>query len=162
MTSPQPGDVVQDDVHNAQDVAFATDMIVRHRQALEMAGLAPGRTSNGTVLALAQEIRAEQTPEVAEMGRWLTEWRKPIPGPSARVTVGAPVATPAELARLRTSKDAAFDTTFLTLMIAHHQGAVTAAQDEQRTGADERARGLAEDIASSQSTQLTRMRQLLG
>jgi uncharacterized protein (DUF305 family) len=164
-TSPVPGagDIVQDNVANAQDAAFATDMITHHRQSIEMARLARDHTKNEKVLALARQIESEQTPEVAEMTRWLTEWRRPVPAASASPRHVVPgMASPTDVTRLRTARDGAFDRTFLTLMIAHHEGGLSLARDEQRTGADERARGLAEDIATSDAAQIAQMKALLG
>ena len=47
-------------------------------------------------------------------------------------------------------------------MITHHEGALSQAQDQIQAGADQRAKGLAEDIVTTQSTELTEMRSLLG
>jgi uncharacterized protein (DUF305 family) len=166
-TSPQPGagEIVQDDVHNAQDVAFAEAMIVHHRQALAVAKLANGRTGTAKVLAIAQQIDGEQTPELEEMSRWMTEWRRPVPG-GTPATVGGqtvPGMLPAaDVSALAGRKGTDFDRAFLTLMITHHQGGVQISQDEIRTGADERVRGLAEDINAAQAAEITDMRALLG
>ena len=164
-TSPQPGagDVVKDDVHNAQDAAFAHDMVLRHRQAIELSGLVKDHTSNPALLVLAQQISNEQTPELDEMISWLEEWHQPVTTPSATVVDGtAGMASAVDLATLRTDQGPAFDRLYLTLMIANQLGGVAEARDEQRTGADERARGLAEDMASAQSEKITAMRRLLG
>jgi uncharacterized protein (DUF305 family) len=162
-SAPQPGagQVVQDDVHNAQDVAFAEVMIAHHRQGIELAKLAPGRTSDAKVLAIAKQIADEQTPELAEMTVWMTEWGKPLPAPGAAVTGITGIAPATEVAKLRAAKDAAFDRLFLTLMIAHHEGGVSQSRDEQRTGADERARGLAEDMAGSEEERLAELKKLV-
>lgn len=162
--SPQPGagDVVQEGVHNEQDVAFAGAMVVHHRQGIEMARLAQGRTTNPQVLAVAAQVESEHTPELAEMTRWLGEWGRPVPGASPSVGGIAGLASPAQLAELRAAKDAAFDRLFLTLLVAHQEGGVSQSRDEQRTGADERARGLAEDMAVSEGERVVELRKLLG
>lgn len=163
---PQPDDgrVVQEDVHNAQDAAFASDMIIHHRQAITMAQLVPGRSRNENVVRLARRIETTQAAEVQQLSRWLTEWGKRVPAPSA-TTVGYTLPGSVSAAQLRTlqaTSGEAFDRSFLTLMISHHEGAVTQARDQVRAGADERARGLAEDILVAQTTEITEMRILLG
>src|SRR5690606_25007629 len=44
--------------HNAADAAFAKGMIPHHRQAVEMADLAPGRAQSAEVKKLAESGRA--------------------------------------------------------------------------------------------------------
>ncbi|EIV94308.1 DUF305 domain-containing protein [Frankia sp. QA3] len=68
--------------HNAVDVTFAQAMIPHHRQAIEMAELAPSRVQNPQVRSLAQQIRAAQTQEIATMAGWLTSWGQPTDPPA--------------------------------------------------------------------------------
>ncbi len=68
--------------HNAADITFAQKMIPHHRQAIEMAELAPSHTQNPQVRSLAQQIRAAQAPEIATMAGWLTEWGQPTAPPA--------------------------------------------------------------------------------
>ena len=65
--------------HNDADVAFASDMIQHHAQALAMVDLTVGRDLDPEVEALAEAIRAAQGPEIETMTDWLTEWDEPIP-----------------------------------------------------------------------------------
>ncbi|MCM3921779.1 DUF305 domain-containing protein [Frankia sp. AiPs1] len=68
--------------HNAADITFAQRMIPHHRQAVEMAELAPSHTRNPQVRSLAQQIRAAQAPEIATMVGWLTGWGQPTAPPA--------------------------------------------------------------------------------
>ncbi|WP_261565530.1 DUF305 domain-containing protein [Frankia gtarii] len=70
------------DSHNAADIAFAQKMIPHHRQAIEMAELAPSRAQNPQVRSLAQQIRAAQAPQIATMAGWLTGWGQPTTPPA--------------------------------------------------------------------------------
>ncbi|WP_261554559.1 DUF305 domain-containing protein [Frankia tisae] len=70
------------DSHNAADITFAQKMIPHHRQAIEMAELAPSRAQNPQVSSLAQQIRAAQAPEIATMAGWLTDWGQPTAPPA--------------------------------------------------------------------------------
>ena len=62
--------------HNAQDMAFLTDMIAHHQQAIDMAQMVPSHTNNAKVTALAAQIEAAQGPEIAKMQTWLDEWNE--------------------------------------------------------------------------------------
>jgi uncharacterized protein (DUF305 family) len=50
---------------------------------------------------------------------------------------------------------------FLTLMIQHHQGAVTMARQEQSGGMDSAAKKLADSIVTSQTKQISDMQAML-
>jgi uncharacterized protein (DUF305 family) len=65
--------------HNAADVAFATDMVQHHAQALSMVDLTMGRPLDPEVQALAEQIRAAQAPEIEQMVDWLTSWDEEVP-----------------------------------------------------------------------------------
>lgn len=150
--------------HNDQDVMFAQMMIPHHRQALEMSKLAESRASDPRVLRLARRIAAAQAPEIQTMSGWLTAWGKPVPGGSS-----APAGhhdmpgmmSPEEMNRLEGLSGRAFDRAFLSMMIRHHEGAVTMARDELRGGVYEPARRLAASIVSSQSAEIAEMKRLL-
>ena len=60
--------------HNAQDVMFAQMMIPHHQQALELAALVPGRTTDPAVTKLADAIAAQQLPEIGAMKALLAQW----------------------------------------------------------------------------------------
>lgn len=154
VVSEVPG-VVEDGVHNRQDVAFVTDMVTRHRQAIALAGLAQERAGDDAVRALAKRVKDAETPELAQLTRWLAGWGEPAP-------TGSGATAAAELAALTAAKGEDFDKRFLTAMVAHHEGAVLQARDQLKNGADERVKGLADDIVNAQTSELTELRALLG
>jgi len=65
--------------NNEADVTFAQGMLPHHRQAVEMAELAPDRTDTPEVLELAQEISAAQEPEILTMTAFLEAWGAEVP-----------------------------------------------------------------------------------
>ena len=64
---------------NDADVMFAQMMYPHHAQAVEMAELVQGRTTNPQVIELAAAIKAAQGPEMAQLQQWLQQWGKPAP-----------------------------------------------------------------------------------
>ncbi|GAB2908784.1 DUF305 domain-containing protein [Rhodococcus aerolatus] len=154
--------------HAGADVAFATQMVPHHTQAVAMADLAlapaPAGASDPRVRDLAQRIRAAQDPEVATMTGWLAEWGAPAPDTSGGTagTAGMPgMMSDAEMTSLATSTGPEFDRTWVELMLAHHRGAVVMAQVEQRDGTDPEAKALAGSIAEGQSAEIEEMTGLL-
>ncbi|MEN3537131.1 DUF305 domain-containing protein [Microbispora sp. ZYX-F-249] len=149
--------------HNEQDVMFARMMIPHHRQAVEMSKLAGSRADDTRVRRLAERIEAAQAAEIRTMSGWLTAWGERTPDESA-----APahhpmpgMMSPEEMRRLEGLSGRAFDRAFLTMMIRHHEGAVTMARDELRAGAYEPARRMAASVVSGQSAEIKEMKRLL-
>ena len=112
-------------------------MIVHHQQAVEMSQLVGERTNNEEVVTIAEKILASQADEIEFMNKWLSERGEKT------VMVGmdhsgmdhsnhamvdhsqmAGMATPAQMAEIATLQGTDFDRMFLTLMIAHHEGAI--------------------------------------
>lgn len=151
--------------HNAADVAFAKGMIPHHRQAVEMADLAPGRARSAEVKKLAADIKKAQDPEIRTLSGWLTSWGEDVPAEgamdhSAHGTGG--MMTAEEMTGLENASGTAFDTAFTELMIKHHEGAVEMARTEQADGAHGPAKKMAGEIIDSQSAEIEQMNALLG
>jgi len=152
---------------NKQDVTFAQQMIPHHRQAVEMAQLAETRASSPEVKSLALAIESAQDPEINKMTGWLKGWNKPVPddsmsgmdhGSSGTMTG---MMTDSEMTSLTGATGTAFDTMFLTMMIKHHQGAITMANDELASGKSADALALAKAIKSAQTSEISTMQGLL-
>ncbi|WP_416970667.1 DUF305 domain-containing protein [Streptomyces sp. 4F14] len=156
------GHRAQDDSPNTADVTYAQMMIVHHAQALEMTGLAPGRAGSAAVKGLAERIAAAQSPEIEVMRDWLKTHGKPLEAQGHSGHTAMPgMATAAQLAELRGEKGKAFDKLFLTLMIAHHEGAITMATDLKSRGNNIQAEEMADDVVAQQASEIARMRAML-
>ncbi|MFC7902507.1 DUF305 domain-containing protein [Streptomyces griseoincarnatus] len=152
--------------HNAADVTFAKGMIPHHRQAVEMADLAPDRARSAEVKKLAAEIKKAQAPEIEKLSGWLTSWGETVPAEGAMdhsMHGGMDgMMSAEEMTALENASGRAFDTAFMEMMIKHHEGAVEMAKTEQSEGAHTPARKMAVDIIASQSAEIEQMRKLLG
>jgi uncharacterized protein (DUF305 family) len=159
------------DVFNEADVAFATDMIPHHAQAIEMVTLTDGRPLDPDVAQLASQIRDAQVPEVETMTDWLTAWGKEVPATSLDHTnaghdmedMDMPgMMSAAEMNALEDAADAEFQDLWLEMMMEHHQGAIEMAKTEQADGKYTDAVSLAKSIESAQQVEIERIQQLLG
>jgi len=111
------------------DSQFMQDMIPHHHQAIEMAALVTDRTNRQELIDVAGRINVSQDDEIKFMQDWLRERDEPVPDPTAHdgmhtTHAMAGMATPEQMAELAAAESTAFDSLFLTLMIAHHEGAV--------------------------------------
>lgn len=154
--------------HNDADVAFAQNMIPHHRQAVEMAGLAAGRSQNPQVLDLAARIGGAQAPEIQTMTGWLQQWGAEVPseggmsgGDHTGMAGMSGLMTTEQMGPLRQAGGAGFDRMFLQLMTEHHTGAIAMANLELTDGQDTAAKNLAQQIITAQQAEITEMNDLL-
>ncbi len=161
-TSAGPADAAR-----AGDVAFAQGMIPHHEQAVEMADMALEKSSaSATVRRLATQIKAAQDPEIATMRALLTAWGAPA-APTAGGDHGTGhgghggMMSAQDMTALAKADGAAFDRMWLTMMIEHHEGAVTMSEQVLTTTRDPQVSTLARDIISAQQAEIATMRALL-
>jgi uncharacterized protein (DUF305 family) len=150
---------------NADDVAFATNMIPHHQQAVEMSALVPDRSTNPELIELAKKISAAQQPEIEIMKVFLVQWKENPDTGSAHGGHGGTMAgmvDEATMTRLESLNGAEFDTLWLESMISHHQGAIEMAKAEIANGENVDAKGLAQTIIDTQQAEIGQMKQMLG
>lgn len=166
-SSSSPGDATS--AHNEADVAFATNMIPHHAQAIEMAKMAVTQATSKDIVDLATEIQAAQQPEIDTMTGWLESWGESTPDTGmAGMDHGdmedgdmSGMMTSEEMQHLAMATGPEFDRLWLQLMTRHHEGAVDMATTELRDGQNVDAKTLAQDIIDGQQAEITRMKQLL-
>jgi uncharacterized protein (DUF305 family) len=156
---------------NAADVEFVQNMIVHHAQALVMAELAPERAVADDVKGIADRIADSQRAEIDMLNRWLERDDQPTVDPNAPDhgahsgqtdhTSMPGYVTPERLDALRAARGKQFDTLFLQLMMAHHEGALDMVEEVQNAGLDVRVQEIADDVAVTQSDEINRMRGML-
>jgi uncharacterized protein (DUF305 family) len=156
--------------YTGADVAFMQAMIVHHDQALAMARLVKDRTNTEELVDIAGRIEASQADEIAFMKDWLKERGEPLEDPQMKGHgahlhhMMAGMASPDQMEALAQAKGTEFDRQFLTLMIAHHEGAIDMVEkllDEDGTAADPVLFQFVGDIDSEQTGEIERMDKLL-
>lgn len=158
--------------HNPADTAFMQDMVVHHRQALDMTALVADRTGNDDLPLLAERITVSQEDEIAQVETWLTERGEDVPAAGGEMTAAdhehhasmPGMATPEQLAQLEAARDAGFDRLFLELMIAHHEGAIVMVDQLYTAGGglEPAADRFAREVEADQRIEIDRMQELLG
>lgn len=148
------------------DARFMHDMIIHHRQAVEMSVLAPDRSNSETLRELAARIKASQEDEIAFMSEWLEARDESLPPTGTHEAMGdgnhmmAGMASPDEMERLAASEGSDFDRLFLELMVTHHEGALTMVDELLRQPGSARDPVLYEfvnDVRNDQKAEIERM-----
>lgn len=151
---------------DADDVAFATNMIPHHEQAVQLSALVPDRSSNPELIDLAQRIAGAQQPEIETMKAFLVQWKENPQDSSGHGGHGgmamSGMVDDATMTKLGTLKGAEFDTLWLRSMIGHHQGAIEMAKAELANGANVDAKELAQTIIDAQQAEIDQMNKMLG
>jgi uncharacterized protein (DUF305 family) len=155
-------------VFNDTDVTFLQQMYPHHAQAVDMATLMDGRTTTPAVMQLGATIKGEQQPEMDKMTSLLTSWGKPAPtttttgGMAGMSNSGLPgMMSAADMSTLTGMSGTMFDQKWLTMMTAHHQGAITMATTELSNGTNPDAKQLATNIISAQKAEIQHMSTLI-
>lgn len=149
------------DAARAGDVMFAQMMIPHHEQAIDMADMALAESSaSAKVRSLATDIKKAQDPEVDTMKGWLTTWGASTAAPSG-MDHGSGMMSDGDMDDLHAARGAAFDRMWLRMMITHHEGAITMAEQVLSTTKDAEVTKLAEAIIEAQKVEIDTMSKLI-
>ena len=138
------------------DQRFIVMMIPHHDGAIAMAELALTRAQRPQIRALAQQIKASQTAENAQMRRWSRQWygADVPPWTAGGMGMGMPGMT-TSLDMLRTAPD--FDRAFIEQMIPHHRMGVMMASHAQWNTQHPELRQLEAAMVRVQSQEIEQM-----
>ena len=153
-----------DSRYSPADVMFMQGMIVHHQQAVDMSILAPDRTNNPEVLAIAGRILSSQKDEIAFMREWLQSRGEAVTLAGHHHHNMQGMATLPQMAELATLSATDFDRMFLQLMIPHHKGALDMVKvllKAPGSAYDPVLANFADDIVRDQTSEIDRMNFLL-
>lgn len=152
------------------DAHFIEQMIPHHEDAITMATLAQKRTRRPEVKKLADDIITAQSAEIDQMKDWYENWfGRDLPtgdqvmqhhgmGSSTGMHMGIR-GDESDITRLTEAED--FDRAFVEHMIPHHQMAVMMATMLKNGTRRPEMSKLADDIITSQSSEIELMREWL-
>ena len=166
------------------EAGFARDMQAHHIQGVEMAMIIRDRTDDEAVRLLGYDIATTQAHQAGPLYGWLAEWglgqlgsEPPMmwmrrPGRSGAVnaatgqdmSMGAlmpGMATSAQMAELSAGSGVETERLFLSLMIAHHQGALEMAEAVLDRSDHEGTRTFANAGLTSQQSEIDLMTEML-
>jgi uncharacterized protein (DUF305 family) len=157
------------------DIHFVSGMIGHHAQAIAMSQWAESHGASATLRTLAGRIINAQRDDITLMQNWLRDRHQPVPDADPRgmkMDMGGMthymampgMLTEDQMKQLDAARGTDFDRLFLNFMIQHHRGAVQMVKELLATpGAaqDETIWKLAADVNIDQTTEITRMQQML-
>ena len=149
---------------NKADQKFVQEMIPHHEQAVVMSEMVTNVEISTQTAALASEIMGAQASEIELMQGFLNKWdveSDPHTGHKMSGDESHGMMTDEELAELKNLSGAEFEKMWLTMMLAHHQGAVKMAETVIADGKDSRVKTLAETIINAQQEEIAQINTLL-
>jgi uncharacterized protein (DUF305 family) len=149
---------------NDADVMFAQKMIPHHDQAVAMSDMILAKSSvKPDVQALANQIKAAQQPEIDTMNAWLKTWGQDFSPDTGGGHHGSDdgMATTEEMRQLDEADGATGQKLYLTMMIKHHEGAITMAKTEIDAGKNPAVIQMANNIVTTQQREIATMNSLL-
>ena len=160
---------VADNSYSPDDVSFMQNMIPHHAQAVEMSNLVESRTNRTEIVEIAGRIKASQADEIKFMEEWLEQRNEPVAMEGHHGHHGAHhemagMATPEQMNALANAEGVDFDQLFLTLMITHHEGALTMVEtltDQPGSAYDPVLYDFTNDIVNDQTSEIEQMSAIL-
>lgn len=152
---------------NMADVMFVQMMIPHHEGAIEMSDVLLAKSGiDPDVVAMAEQIKAAQGPEIEQMEAWLDDWGMPqmndgMDGMDHGGMGGMDGMTDEDMQALEDASGPEAGDLFLEQMIVHHEGAIDMAEQVLDDGEHPEVRELAESIISSQAAEIEQMRSML-
>ena len=143
------------------DAMFLAMMIPHHEQAVEMSKLAATNGASPDVQKLASTIAAAQAPEITQM-QGLLEAAGALGEIGKHTGHMDGLLSEEQMNELRNARGAEFDRLYLEGMIAHHEGAITMAQNVIDSGGNSAVVALAQTIIDAQTAEIGQMTQMLG
>jgi uncharacterized protein (DUF305 family) len=158
---------------DSAEAGFLRDMSTHHAQAVEMSMIAHANSDNPAIVTLAGDIALTQHQQIGYMQAWLRDWGLSPTGTQPAMawmpnSAGAVVnglmpgmATPDQMAKLRTAKGTELDIQFLTLMRQHHLGGIHMAQELLALSKNKDVTWLAGTMVRGQQAELTVIDEML-
>ena len=149
------------------NLRFIDAMTVHHKGAVSMARVAQQKSQRPEIKKLTDKIIKTQNKEISQMQKWRQAWY-----PKAG---DIPMAYNAQMGHMMEmssdqmkgmmmsgdlgAADAEFDLRFVNAMIAHHEGALTMAQDALSKSKRPEVKQLGQEIIKAQKAEINQMKQ---
>jgi uncharacterized protein (DUF305 family) len=176
--------------YSAADSAYAAVAIEHNAQAVQLAALAPGRSTDDDVLALAVEVGETSANRVGELTAWLEEREIAVPaagrealalaadgldtelpdngsGPRAGASAHSHeggnhgMLTDEQVDAIAALDGSEFDIALLSALVEHHYGGLQPADEEITEGKDADAKALAQSEADAIRVEVEDVRAVL-
>ncbi len=142
------------------DLQFIDTMIHHHEGAVEMSEMVLKKSSNEELKKFAQKIIDDQKKEIVQMKEWREKWfagaARAINMEMAGMKDSMKIMDD-QMKKMETATGKEFDALFLEMMIPHHKGAVTMANEALQKSQRAEIKTLAGAIITAQDAEIKQM-----
>src|SRR6266498_3087076 len=161
MGNGMMGSVGRGDPSQPFDQRFLNQMLLHHQGAVMSAQMMIADSARPELRDLAQRIITAQQREIAQMQQWRSDWygatsTGTMPGMMNSGMMGTSMMNRDQMRQVM-GANADFDRMFLQMMIPHHAGAISMAQQALAQAEHPEIKTLAQGIVTTQQTQITEM-----
>lgn len=148
---------------NEADIEFLQAMIPHHQQAVEMAQLVEPATDRAELRELAGDVISTQSDEIEVMTSLLEDAGEDVPDADmAGMDHGdepmmGGMMSDEQMEAMTGAEGVEFDVLWAESMIAHHQGAIEAAEAVIENGADGEVRAIADAVIEAQTAEIEQL-----
>ena len=141
------------------DLQFMDTMILHHRSAITMAKLAVNQSENVKLKQLSNKIITEQTTDIADMEK-LRAALYPTQNKAENMEMKGMKTSieDMDMEKLKAANNADFDKLYIQMMTTHQQGGIAMAKDAITQLADSRLKTLANNIITTQTTEMAQLK----
>jgi len=161
MSGGMMGSGVAGNPNQPFDQRFLDQMIMHHQGAVMSTQMMIADSARPELRNLAQRIITTQQREIAQMQQWRNDWYSAtstgtMPGMVNSGMMSAGMMNRDQMRQMM-GANADFDRMFLQMMILHHQGAITMAQQALAQAEHSEIKTLAQSIVTTQQNEITEM-----
>ena len=163
MMAGMMGGQAEVDPNQPFDQRFLDQMIMHHQQGVMMTQHMVAESDRPELRDLAERIITAQQREIEQLRQWRSDWYAGAAGAPEETMLNQLASSAMSRDQMRGMMGTAvdFDRMFLTMMIPHHQDAITMAE-QARTAAQHPEIGtLAETIVTTQRAEIEEMQRYL-
>lgn len=143
------------------DLQFIDTMIQHHQGAIQMAQMALEKAQNPTIKKMAKNMVDAQEKEIAKMKKMRA---KSYANKPEAVNMDFPGMMDSmkgmDMEKLGKSSGQDFDLNFINMMIPHHQGAISMAQDALKNAGNKKIKEMAQNIIKKQNKEVTKLEKI--
>ena len=148
---------------NELDVAFLSNMIPHHQQAIDMSDdILAAEGMSPQVRDLAQRIKDGQSREIETMRQWMINWGQEeiMRAHAGHISMG--MISVQQMNQLTSSTGAGKEDLYLRFMYMHHKGALATLNNLQKNGGYQPLADLAQTMFDIQTAEMGEMVDMLG
>lgn len=139
------------------DAQFLDEMMMHHKQAVDMAKSADKKLSSSQVKKMNKKMMEGQKKDIARMDKWKKQVGSDKTADTVEGHTGMNMPMDMSMSEMKDLKGKDFDTMYLEMMSAHHSQAISMVQKYLSDLTNPEVKSFAEKTAKTQESEIEKM-----